>query len=166
MLIKCDYCKSEFNKSPNQIAKTKHNYCSKKCSGLNNNKLRDKSSYKPLQGKCTSCGVIIPKRYKSCNNCSTESKTLKDLISLTSHRANAYGAIRGRARTVAKKLGWCTCFKCGYSNHVEISHIKAISDFSEDTPIEIINHPDNLIALCSNCHWEADHNLFDSRLFK
>jgi hypothetical protein len=32
-----------------------------------------------------------------------------------------------------------------------------ISSFADDTPIDVINAPDNLLALCPNCHWEFDH---------
>jgi len=39
-----------------------------------------------------------------------------------------------------------------------VCHIKAVSDFDENTPIVIINSIDNLMALCPNCHWEFDNN--------
>ena len=31
--------------------------------------------------------------------------------------------------------------------------------FSEDTPVSVINTPDNLRWLCPNCHWELDNGL-------
>lgn len=42
---------------------------------------------------------------------------------------------------------------------MEICHIKPISEFSDDTLIAIINHPDNIVILCPNCHWEFDNGL-------
>ena len=52
-------------------------------------------------------------------------------------------------------------FRSGYDKHYEVCHIKAVSDFSEDTPITVINHIDNLVALCPNHHWEFDNGLLD-----
>lgn len=49
------------------------------------------------------------------------------------------------------------CNKCGYNKHYEICHIKAVSDFVDETLVEEINSINNLIALCPNCHWEFDN---------
>lgn len=51
------------------------------------------------------------------------------------------------------------CAVCGYDKHVEIAHIKAVSEFSDDTTIKEINSIDNLIALCPNHHWEYDNGV-------
>ncbi|WP_443081868.1 HNH endonuclease [Terrisporobacter sp.] len=48
---------------------------------------------------------------------------------------------------------------CGYTNHIEIAHIKAVSDFDDNILISEINNPDNLIGLCPNHHWEYDNGL-------
>jgi len=53
------------------------------------------------------------------------------------------------------------CVVCGYDKHYEVAHIKAVSDFSDNSTIEEINNIDNLIALCPNHHWEYDHGLLD-----
>ena len=42
-----------------------------------------------------------------------------------------------------------------------MAHIKAVSDFNDDTLISEINDIDNLIALCPNHHWEYDNTDFD-----
>lgn len=49
------------------------------------------------------------------------------------------------------------CMRCGYDKHYEVCHLIAVSKFSNDTLITAINHIDNLIALCPNCHWEFDN---------
>lgn len=49
------------------------------------------------------------------------------------------------------------CEICGYSNHVEVAHIKAVSDFDDSTTISEINSLSNLIGLCPNHHWELDN---------
>lgn len=83
--------------------------------------------------------------------------TLKDLVYDNGSRCNRYTKIRSQARAIAKKLRMDKCCKCGYDKHVEIAHIKPISSFSLDSKIEEINSPENLLALCPNCHWEMDN---------
>jgi predicted restriction endonuclease len=51
------------------------------------------------------------------------------------------------------------CAICGYSNHVELCHIKSIAHFSETAALEEINSLSNLIYLCPNHHWELDNGL-------
>ena len=51
------------------------------------------------------------------------------------------------------------CAVCGYDHHVEIAHIRSVSDFPGDALISDINSEDNLIALCPNHHWEYDHGI-------
>lgn len=51
------------------------------------------------------------------------------------------------------------CLICGYDKHIEIAHIKAVSEFSDETLISEINDINNLMALCPNHHWEYDHGL-------
>ena len=54
------------------------------------------------------------------------------------------------------------CAICGYKKHFQVSHIKAVADFSEGTLISEINSLKNLIALCPTHHWEYDHNCLDN----
>lgn len=49
------------------------------------------------------------------------------------------------------------CFKCGYDKHIEICHIKPVSQFSLESTIKEVNDTNNLILLCPNCHWEFDN---------
>ncbi|MBI2976429.1 MAG: HNH endonuclease, partial [Chloroflexi bacterium] len=74
------------------------------------------------------------------------------------YQANAW--IRKLARRAYYNSGKPqSCFRCGYSLHLEVCHIRPIQDFSEDTPMSVVNSLDNLVALCPNCHWELDHGL-------
>ena len=67
-------------------------------------------------------------------------------------------AIRREAENIFKESGLgYKCFICGYDKHIEIAHIKSVSDFSDDTKISEINDIHNLIALCPNHHWEFDN---------
>jgi len=49
------------------------------------------------------------------------------------------------------------CIACGYEKHVEVCHIKSVSEFDDNVTISEINHIDNLIGLCPTHHWEFDN---------
>lgn len=51
------------------------------------------------------------------------------------------------------------CKICGYSNHVEVAHIKSVSEFDDSATIGEINSINNLIGLCPNHHWEFDNGI-------
>lgn len=51
------------------------------------------------------------------------------------------------------------CQVCGYTNHIEVCHIKRVSSFSKETTINEINELNNLVGLCPNHHWELDNGL-------
>ena len=51
------------------------------------------------------------------------------------------------------------CAICGYTNHVEVAHIKAVSEFSDDSLISEINSLTNVVGLCPNHHWEYDNGI-------
>ena len=73
------------------------------------------------------------------------------------HRSSAFSYIRYHAREVVAKDLLKVCAECGYDKHVELAHIKSISDFEDSDCINDINHLDNLKFLCPNCHWEFDN---------
>lgn len=86
----------------------------------------------------------------------TKGELLNDRKNYQSYRS----AIRKIAEDIYKSSDKpCCCAICGYSNHIEIAHIKAVSDFEDSTTIAEINSIDNLIALCPNHHWEYDHGI-------
>jgi len=85
-------------------------------------------------------------------------RTKGNLIDKRKNIRSARHAITRHAERVMKIKGSPKiCEKCGYSYTVQICHIKAIKDFSKDALLSEINHPDNLIYLCPNHHWELDH---------
>ena len=126
-------------------------YC-KKCS----NKLTINGQY----NQCN-CGKRKTKKSNHCQSCSNANQqkyeTLEDILHYRSRygQSAAFNIVRGRARSL---LTHSKCQKCGYDKHVEACHIKPISSFPNNTLIDTINAPDNLLALCPNCHWEFDHN--------
>lgn len=167
MKVKCDCCGVEFKKSPSAIKKSKSgkHFCSKSCAAKINNILAPKRS---KEGVCSVCHISIPAALKYCEECSPNKKykTLGDVI--VSHlkkydhkTANIYNGIRSRARSVAYFHKPRICERCGYNKHTQVSHKKPISDFSMDANIDNeINHINNLLVLCPNCHWEHDHGLW------
>jgi predicted restriction endonuclease len=56
------------------------------------------------------------------------------------------------------------CMECGYNKHVEVCHIKSVSEFDEDSLVTEINHIDNLIGLCPTHHWEFDNKLLQIKI--
>jgi hypothetical protein len=113
---------------------------------------------------CKKCNNPIihkmSKHRKLCDNCKQvninwRNLTLKDI-------KNRYGRVYAnkirewaRRKNVLDKLDECQ--NCKYNKHTEVCHIKAISNFSDDTLISKINKEDNLFILCPNCHWEFDN---------
>lgn len=185
MKVNCENCGKEFNKFPNQIKKSPTNYCSRSCAAITNNKKfpkripntppsgkikrvkKEKTVTKKRERLCELdtciCGNAKQKRSKVCQGCIVnKSLSRKKIDAIYSHqlnRASKYCRIREHARLVAKKNNLLSkpCAKCGYDKHVEICHIKSISEFSDDATIGEINNISNLTQLCPNCHWEYDN---------
>jgi predicted HNH restriction endonuclease len=75
------------------------------------------------------------------------------------HPACRNARLRQDARKVYLAAFPARCSRCGYDKHIEVCHKRSLSSFSLDTPIAVVNHLDNLVGLCPNCHWEFDHGL-------
>jgi hypothetical protein len=72
--------------------------------------------------------------------------------------ANRFDGIRGHARNTIKRSGReLKCESCGWDHHVEVCHIKAISDYPPTTLVSVVNESSNLKLLCPNCHWLFDN---------
>lgn len=85
-------------------------------------------------------------------------KTKKELLTERKNYQSYRSGIRKLAERIYKESGKAlSCKICGYNKHVEIAHIKAVSDFDDSTTIAEINDINNLVALCPNHHWEYDN---------
>jgi hypothetical protein len=159
MLVECLHCKKKFDKKTAEIKKSPRHFCSRRCAAKENNKNPDRRIKRKTK-KCD-CGEFIYKNRKKCPSCIEKNAapdyTIKEAIYTNHHKSSAFALIRARARAIAKRLKMNRCSKCSYDKHVEIAHIKSISSFDENVRLSVVNHPDNLIALCPNCHWEFDH---------
>lgn len=146
-------------------------FCSQSCAAIFNNSKNPKR--KKRVWHCERCGQIKERKTKYqhiCDDCLKRPrrdmykyKTTGDLRSVYKskgwHRQNVFTYIREQARRIYKKSKPSTCVSCGYTKHVEICHIKQVSEYPDDALISEINSLDNLVALCPNCHWEFDHGL-------
>lgn len=143
-------------------------FCSRSCAATHTNARRSAETYRKPEGKCKDCGVPITRsrtRCKTCNGKWQTERTLSDAITLEEavlrydkhHRSSAYALVRTRARKVMEKTGrYGVCEWCGYDKHTEACHKRGISEFPPSTTLAEINSPENLMALCPNCHWEHD----------
>lgn len=91
-----------------------------------------------------------------------------DLLDVTKGELFKYRKNWQSARSTIQKLARASfkesnpnpkCSICGYSNHVEVAHIKPVSDFDDSATIREINSLSNLIGLCPNHHWEYDNGI-------
>lgn len=151
---------------PNCNEETKNpKYCSRKCATIVNNKLNPKRTKKaPVARKpviCKSCSSpFIIKRgnvQKFCNACiESENIKISDVAYEQHGKHHKYNFVRYMSRKKGLSL-FKECSNCGYSKHIEIAHIKPVSEFRDDQKISEVNAKENLLALCPNCHWEFDH---------
>jgi hypothetical protein len=87
-------------------------------------------------------------------------RTKGDLIGSRNGYQSAKSDIGKHARKVYRNSGKeYKCAECQYDAHVDVCHIRPVTDFPDDATIEQINSIDNLVALCPNHHWELDHGI-------
>ena len=87
-------------------------------------------------------------------------KTKKEIFEERKNWQSARTAIRKVANNIFDEYNIPKkCIICGYDKHIEIAHIKAVSEFSDDTLISEINDINNLAPLCPNHHWEFDNGI-------
>lgn len=164
----CPVCNKEYNHYPERKEKYQKKYCSSSCAAIYNNKMFPKKVAKATIN-CIDCAAVLLKKNQKgrilCDSCRTErsdnylyklNPTRKEVVYEELTRAAAFAYIRWHAKEIVMKGVDKKCVKCGYSNHVETCHIKAIAAFSDEDRLSDINHPSNLVHLCPNHHWEHD----------
>lgn len=162
--MNCVYCNNET---------TNPKFCSRSCAAKYTNVMSPK---RKVTRTCS---------FKNCTNLAMNHKTrlckehfgqnnTREKLKLTTigefreirkakgeHPSWIHANIRNLNRSWNKDLIAKPCANCGYSKHVELCHIKAVSSFEDIALIGEVNHPSNIIQLCPNCHWELDNNLLD-----
>lgn len=136
-------------------------YCSRSCAASANNR----ASPKRKRGKtlCRDCQTPIESGFTFCKSCfisKTVDYSLEEVQYDAHHKSSAWALVRARARTATRALPR-VCISCGYDRHVEVCHKTPIKAFSLQAKISEVNHPDNLILLCPNCHWEFDNGMLN-----
>jgi 5-methylcytosine-specific restriction endonuclease McrA len=158
--LTCLACGLGFLRKKSKLTETGRAFCSKKCAAKLNLTFRKP----PKKVSICSCGRQMHVKSIFCKECRKENflnTKIGDLLNLMNHRSRVYGNIRANAREILhseKERGVDTsCEECGYSKHVEVAHIKAISSFPLETQLRVVNARENLRFLCPNCHWEFDN---------
>lgn len=132
----CEFCKKNFSPSKYQLNKLRKGlkiFCSYSCS----------------------CSFSTMKVSSKCKERTIEYYTsLPSLKNL--HNSSKFAHIRLFNRTWNKHLLTQPCKFCGSTDSIELAHIKAISSFPKETKLEVVNNPNNVIPLCSNCHKKFD----------
>ena len=141
-------------------------FCSRSCSTSYSNRMSPKRT---LTRKCRLCEAVV-RNYRSalCETHYVEAKETKYLTTTVGeyrdrlsvkgkHKSWANSHIRNFARSWNKSLRKQPCRKCGYTLHVELAHIRPVSDFPDEALLTEINAESNMIPLCPNCHWEFDN---------
>lgn len=158
IFMKCQCC-------GNPLSKGQKKFCSSSCSVRFTNSTRKKPAQNILKtNECKKCGNSIERknwkdRRRLCSVCAIDlgKKTLGEAKKGNNSRYYG-GSLRGHARKSYGKSGFpLSCRVCGYSLHIDICHIKAVSEFPKTALISEINHPTNLVGLCKNHHWEFDN---------
>jgi len=141
------------------LATNNPKFCNRSCSAIYNNSRFPKR--KP-EHNCKVCNCPINAKRRYCSNCKYTINW--DTVTLSQvrgrRRYQKHSVIRDRARRLYLSQNTNECKRCGYDKHIEVCHIKSIRDFPGHTKISSINHPNNLIGLCPNCHWELDANIW------
>lgn len=173
----CQQCKKIIDVKDNEKVQfvRVRKFCSQSCSTIHRNKTIKRKS-KNETSICLKCNAIVyNKRLSSggyykrsyCDKCCRYSKrssitslTKKELFTKRKNWQSARSSVQRNAREVFLKSNLPKkCKICNYDHHIEISHIRSVSDFPDDVLISTINDISNLIALCPNHHWEYDNGI-------
>jgi hypothetical protein len=136
-----------------------------RCGKCNKNFIPSKSQSKKLEKKkdifCSlSCAAYSPRKKQTLDYSKCKNRTIEYYTSLPSlknlHNSSKFAHIRLFNRTWNKHLLTQPCKFCGSTDSIELAHIKAISSFPKETKLEVVNNPNNVIPLCSNCHKKFD----------
>lgn len=139
-------------------------FCNSSCSTKYYNMKRANKKRTYTTKPCTLCGREMSASSKSiCRKCYNKTigigdETKGSLFSRRSGYQSARSAIRKHANSVFVQNNFLqSCHICGYSLHIDICHIRAVTDFPDSSTISEINDPSNLVGLCPTHHWEFDN---------
>ena len=112
-----------------------------------------------IRKRCDELGIGYPSGKKPTGDRAIKKLTKGEVINSKLTYQRYRSAIREDAEKTFKELdGNYECCICGYNKHIEVAHIKPVSDFSNDDTVGEINNIGNIVPLCPNHHWEFDNN--------
>lgn len=83
--------------------------------------------------------------------------TLQESIKEYKSPGSKYNTVRYHGRKLFNLYNCCQI--CGYTNIIQVCHIKGIATFPLDTKVKEINDPTNIAILCPNHHGELDRGI-------
>ncbi len=159
----CAFCQAPILPKPGGLMRAIHGkkYCSRSCSTKAMHAEGRARAREPTSGLytririCGGCGEDYQtsgSARKYCTPCWEVRKTIRDgrrkgdvlRREIAAHASH-------RARKFIRK-----CSECGYDPHVEVCHVRAVTDFPPEATLDEINATSNLVMLCPNHHWEFD----------
>lgn len=162
-IVNCFYCKTKTSNPK---------FCSRSCAQSYNNKIKPKRL--PIERTCSCGNKFIPKLKSSrrlCKSCQEERRNSTRIRFRTLQSYHNRMSVKGKPpswknshirvlnRSWNRDMLKQPCSNCGYNKHVELAHIRAVTDFPETATLGEVNSPQNNKVLCRNCHWEFDHGL-------
>lgn len=92
-----------------------------------------------------------------------ENMSVEDLEYLLTLRGQSNVSVNDKIRHLNRQwnsyLTYGKCQVCSYNKHVELAHLKAVSQFDKKSLLKEVNNKDNILVLCPNCHYEYDNGL-------
>jgi hypothetical protein len=155
--IMCKYCKNPIPVLDGEKVSTvrRKTFCNRTCKTSYSNHIRALHNQYKRSSDRLPLDIYL-------NTISVSNKTKRDLFSTRTNWQSARSAIQKHARNIyltSATHTHCCRIGCMYEAHIDVAHIKPVSEFSDDSLISNINDKFNLMGLCKNHHWEFDHNL-------
>lgn len=140
-------------------------YCDHSCAASRNNGLKRKLTKQEKKEKWKRCSCACGNkinckstRCKDCVNKIKDSRTKGDLFNNRKNWQSARSCIQKEARRIYFSTNKNPKCFCGYTKHIEVCHIKDVSEFPDTALISEINDVSNLIGMCPTHHWEFDND--------
>ena len=143
MKIDCDNCSVEFDKKPNHVARSKHNFCSRKCFGEFN-----KITHIV---KCDECNSDVEKRQSDITKSNKRNgllfcnKTCAGLYRRGEQSGNWKGGTQDYRKNALDHYG-AVCEECGYQEYAQVIEVHHRDHDRENNDLK------NLQVLCPTCH--------------
>jgi len=176
--LRCLHCDEILYVGENQKVSEvrRKKFCNHSCAAKYNNLRREspekcsrRTLYKICECEQCHCEITLQRvkgksflKRKFCDDCLQYNRnafkrlTKGELFEKRGNWQSARSSIQKDARKIIKDNN-PSCAICGYSTHIEVAHIKAVSEFDDTSLISEINDRRNLIFLCPNHHWEYDN---------